>query len=401
MATRLHLENTQTADGPDAVVFDLVSAITGSLAKGINVTTVGGATQQQLADAGSPVCFVSQRLAAEVMISGTISLSLFVNETDLNANAAIRVTVSKITVGGSDIESVIASGDSGAELTTSVVPAVTFTITPPVPVVVATNERLIVRLYAIPAPGQTLGNGFVVECQFGSTSTFDSWVEFTEALSFIANGTVLIARRTTTAAIGNFFDLLTTLGTSAFTTGVVNTVAGGTDIQWTRTAGGTVLEWISGRCRQGFRFETPPAGQKALTCIVWAFESAAQANAAIRMRMYRWRAGTETVCCQFQIGLELGTASATATLDGSSGGSTLNTVDFLPDDRLVLRFFIMNATSTTMGSGRTCTVEYDALNSSQGFTRLTLFADVLFKDESEPNALSQIPGGLTMGGVGN
>jgi hypothetical protein len=397
MATRLHLENTQTADGPDPVTFDLLPTIVGSINESLVVTTVEGGSEIQLTKTGLIACFISQRVSAAVLIAGTINVSVELLESDPAANASIRVKVTKITVGGSDVESVIASGDSGSEIVSG---TVTFSLTPAVPVLVAPNERLIMRLYAIPAPGQTMGGGFTVTCNFGSTA-FDSWVEFTEALSFIANGTVLIARRTTTAAIGNFFDLLTTLGTSAFTTGVVNTVAGGTDIQWTRTAGGTVLEWISGRCRQGFRFETPPAGQKALTCIVWAFESAAQANAAIRLRMYRWRAGTETVCCQFQTGAELGTASATTTLDGSSGGSTLNTVDFLPDDRLVLRFFIMNATSTTMGSGRTCTVEYDALNNSQGFTRLTLFADVLFKDESEPNDLSQIPGGLTMGGVGN
>src|SRR5678816_2979974 len=101
--------------------------------------------------------------------------------------------------------------------------------------------------------------------------------------------TKLFLRETTVTAIGSFRDMLASAGAS-LTTGVVNTAGSGTQIQWTKTAGGAVLEWISGR--------VPVGGftlSGTMTFNIWASESATAANAGGRVRVFkRTAAGSES-----------------------------------------------------------------------------------------------------------
>lgn len=92
--------------------------------------------------------------------------------------------------------------------------------------------------------------------------------------------TKLFLRNTTNNAIGVFQDMQTTAG-SGSTTGVVNTTASGTEIQWTQTAGGTVLEFISGGAPSGgFTLSG------TMTFSIWAHESNMNANCGARARVY-------------------------------------------------------------------------------------------------------------------
>jgi hypothetical protein len=323
-----------------------------------------------------------------------------VTESDPAANASMRVILSKMTAGGSNVETMVATGDQGAEISGS---AISFTMTPPVAVAIAENERLIARLYVIPAPSLTLGGGFTVNVNFG-TSTNDTWLELTETVTFKANGTLLVPRRTSDVGIGNFFDMLTTRGASTSTTGVVNTVASGTLIQWTRTAGGTVLEWISGRCANGWRFTAPSqANTFAVVLKASLVESAAQANVTGFFRIYRYRNGVEDLCAEYNQLVELTTTNTRYTVNiGTAGFTTvLNTVEFAIDDRVILRAYIANADGTTMGGSRTATISYDHNADALGDTSMILYASVDFKAESDPSLSSRVPSGLTMGGVGN
>ncbi len=185
--------------------------------------------------------------------------------------------------------------------------------------------------------------------------------------------TKLFLRETTNSGIGTYRDMVTTAG-SASTTGVVNTVASGSEILWTKTAGGAVLEWISGRS---------PAGgwtlSGAVTFSIWAHESNNLANCGGRARLFkRTAAGSETEIGSgpWNDGVEFTKNTPTEML--WSGTPTPTT--FAENDRLVARYYITNV--GTMGGGYTCTLTYDAADAATGDSFVQLTETVAFKAES-------------------
>lgn len=192
--------------------------------------------------------------------------------------------------------------------------------------------------------------------------------------------TRLILRRMSTSAIGNFFDATPTRGPFALTTAVVNTVASGTQIQWTRTAGGTVLEWITGR--------SPTGGwtiSGTVTFNTWAKESDMAANCGMRCRLFRRTPGgveTEVAGGPFDKAAEFGTTLNNA--DQWTGTAT--SLAFAEDDRLVIRLYITNI--GTMGGPYTCTMDYDTVTANaDGDCWVELTQTVAFKDLAPPPPL--------------
>lgn len=383
--------------------FDLLEG--NSNAMTARITTVDNASELQLKFDASAVgyadqdmLFLSQRVAAPVTISGNITAFLNADEANDLANARLRVRLSKLSR-TADVETDIAVLDMTGELTVAT-NNYTLSGTPPVPVSLAVDERLIARISAIPIAGGAMAGGYIVKTQFQGVaggSTFPN-ITFTETITFKTNGTVLYPRRTSTIGIGNFFDLLPTLGASVETTGVVNTAAGGTNIQWTRTAGGTVLEWVSPRFKNAWNFKNPDdlplmdLGDAARITVT-AFESATAANAALRVRLFRLRAGVETEIVLVSSATELPTTALQVTLKSTNGTTT--PVTFLPDDRLVFRAYITNG-GGTMASGRTATLNYDGNNA--GGPRINLLESCDFKAESDPAETGIVPsGGATFG----
>ena len=184
--------------------------------------------------------------------------------------------------------------------------------------------------------------------------------------------TTLYLRATSTNNIGTFFDVSTSAGSSTTTTGVVNTTGSGTNIQWTQTAGGTLLEWVSGRSPSGgWTF----AG--SATILINALESAIQANAGPRLRLYRRStAGSETEVTgsPWDKGVEFTTTNAAI-----SWSFTPTSIAFAEDERLIIRVFITNV--GTMGNSRTCTIKYDGTTANLADTNLLLTETVTFKAE--------------------
>lgn len=189
--------------------------------------------------------------------------------------------------------------------------------------------------------------------------------------------TKLYLRNTTSNEITNtgdgvVYDLITTAGSSS-TTGVVNTVSGGTNIQWTKTAGGLSMAWITGRV---------PSGGFTLTSVdvsAWLEESNNLANARGRFRIYKYTPGTPTIT---ELGgspfdddkLELSTSPTEDTW-------TANVTDtaFAENDRILVKFFITN--NGTMGASRTCTITFNAADAATGDSFTTLAETVVFKPE--------------------
>jgi hypothetical protein len=196
--------------------------------------------------------------------------------------------------------------------------------------------------------------------------------------------TKLFLRETTENAIGSYRDMVTTAGSSV-TTGVVNTTASGTQIQWTKTAGGSVLEWISGRAPSGgFTL----AG--TMTFSLWCAESNMNANIGARARVFkRTAAGSESEVGggPYDDGVELTVTTQTE----MTWTGTPTSTGFSEDDRIIVRYYITNV--GTMASGHTGTMNYDAADAATGDSFFQINETVTFKAEDAPAVTGDIPSG--------
>jgi len=132
--------------------------------------------------------------------------------------------------------------------------------------------------------------------------------------------------------------------------GIVNTAASGTDIIWTKTAGGAVLAWISEPVDS-----TQSVTASTVTFNIWALESNMNANAGGRARLFRWSANNETetlIAGPANDGVEFGTAIGAFNWTTTATATTL-----LKGDRIVARFYITNI--GTMATGFTCTLGFN------------------------------------------
>lgn len=397
MATRLYFSDQQT-NGYHSITRDWSNTTTALTQLAATTIAAGGAeTQLNAKPSGSEAAeFITWRVIDSVTISGTITLRLFINESVATVNATPRAKFWRLTAGGSDIEDYLGQIDGTAELGTITNTAVTITGTLP-SFIFSPNERLIVRLYAIPFGG-SFGAGSVTLGYNGTVGTLnDSYIEFTEAIDFMGVGSLLYLRDSTANGISGFRDLLATKG-SATATGVVTTVASGSDIQWTKTAGGAALAWISRRLVQPATF-TAASGYPKLQYM--ASESGNSVNAQVRVRVWkRDLGGTETLLWgPYDRGAELTTSiGATQISQGVPVGTPGLTATLDVNDRIVVRVYANN--SGTMGNG-TATLQYDGASPSTNMATFAIGAEgLIFKAESEPDNPVIVPGGLATTGVG-
>ena len=190
--------------------------------------------------------------------------------------------------------------------------------------------------------------------------------------------TKLFLRSTTANGItdtgdGVVQDMITTAG-SAATTGVVNTITGdNVQVQWTKTAGGLSMAWISGR--------VPAGGFTLTTCDLdaWCQENNMSANCSVRARVYRYQPGTPTITelgGPFDDDVEFGTSAASMTW-----AANVTDTAFAENDRILLRLFIEDAPAVNMATGFTCTLTYNAANAATGDSFFNIAETVAFKAE--------------------
>jgi hypothetical protein len=196
--------------------------------------------------------------------------------------------------------------------------------------------------------------------------------------------TKLFLRETTENAIGSYRDMVTTAGSSV-TTGVVNTTASGTQIQWTKTAGGSVLEWISGRVPSGgFTLSG------TMTFSLWCAESNMSANIGARARVFKRTSGgseSEVGGGPYDDGVELTVTTQTE----MTWTGTPTSTGFSENDRIIVRYYITNV--GTMASGHTGTMNYDAADAATGDSFFQINENVTFKAEDAPAVTGDIPSG--------
>lgn len=204
--------------------------------------------------------------------------------------------------------------------------------------------------------------------------------------------TKLFLRNTQTHGItgtgdGILYDMLTAAG-AASDTAVTNTSASGTEIQATKTAGGSSIAWISGRA---------PSGGFTLTSAdisLWQLESNMNANIGGRFRVFKRAANgtiTEIGGGPFDDGVEMSTSDREDTWT-----SNVTDTAFAEDDRILLRYYLTNV--GTMASGHTGTLTFNAADASTGDSFFNIAETVTFKAEGSEVALT---GSSTTASAGN
>jgi hypothetical protein len=247
----LYFKKTHTTAGTDPEVFDMSPGVD-TVGGGDDCwfqTTAGGTAIRAVHLYGGgvdpfDVAFYSERLSADLLITA-LSLRHYAHIYSGTPNASLRVRVYKITTGGSAVETLIGQYDDTSALGTDHTALKTWTLSI-APVQMVVGERLIVRFWAIPLPGQTMGAG-EIRFSFGSSTanSMDTGLEVTPDPSFTPNGSRLYLRRTSTIGIDDFLDLTTAAPTG---TDAVATISTGApeDAPWTSVPGTGVLTAITG-----------------------------------------------------------------------------------------------------------------------------------------------------------
>jgi hypothetical protein len=184
--------------------------------------------------------------------------------------------------------------------------------------------------------------------------------------------TKLFLRNTQANGIGaTYYDMIIDAG-SATDTAVVNTTAAGTEIQFTKTAGGSVIQFVSGRA---------PAGGFTLTTTdisLWMHESNMNANIGGRYRVFkRTGAGVETELGggPFNDGVEFGTSAAEMLWTGN-----VTDTAFAENDRILLKIYITNV--GTMATGFTGTLTFNGADGATGDSFFNIAETITFKFDS-------------------
>lgn len=207
------------------------SAVAGSNLTASPVDT--GPNERQFLAAGVPADFWSGGVVSQHTQTGSLNVSVYGAALAVaDADLRLRARLFKITAGGSDVESLIATADASASLTTTPSSYV-LTVTIPAAVTLAPGERFIVRFYVFPFTGGW-GSGSPVATMLHDDATGPTQVLLPVTVTCADNDGPLYFRRTTTIGVADFFDMTVARGSSTATVNDVVSEAGGTEIQWLR-----------------------------------------------------------------------------------------------------------------------------------------------------------------------
>jgi hypothetical protein len=161
-------------------------------------------------DLGSGIVWYSERVAAQVTISGQITVNIGTT-LSTGTTARLRVRLSKLSASG-NIETPIVDYTHTSNIAINITQN-TLTMTPPVPITLAPFERFVYRPSIVPVDGSYGATPQSVEHRTNSGSPTSSIV-FTETFTFMANGYVGYMRDTKATGVGAFRDLLLTRGSA-------------------------------------------------------------------------------------------------------------------------------------------------------------------------------------------
>ncbi len=173
----------------------------------------------------------------------------------------------------------------------------------------------------------------------------------------------------------------------------------GLEIALTTPAAGTPLEWISPRLSTSWWFDNPDSSAMAVGIRQAMGQVNTSVNAALMLRLYRWRAGVETQVFEYVHNAELAGAPSD-TLYAVVAGQTVVPTGFQPDDRVVVR--ILASPVGTLGGGYVSLV-YDAGSATFPTALIDLFDLPVnpFKLETDAATPATIPDSMMTLGLQN
>ena len=195
--------------------------------------------------------------------------------------------------------------------------------------------------------------------------------------------TKLYLRSTQANGIGaTYYDLLLTAGSSA-DTAVVDTTVAGTEIQFTKTAGGGLVNFITAPFALAYTLTSADLS-------AWFKESVDLANIGARARFFKYSAGVETELTggPFDDGVEFTTSDAEYTWTANYGDTA-----FAAGDRLLLKLYITNVGVMALGTG---TLTFNAADGGTGDSFIQTLEALTFSAE----AATTVPNTLMMMGCG-
>lgn len=161
-----------------------MSEVRGSGVVSITAATVLGPTNGlEATSGGSPVEFITEPLSADFTISGTITLNLWAFEATMNDNAAANAVIEKLD-GATGALTQIAKTANATEVAVTTAAVNNFTVTP-TSTACKRGDRLRLRIFADDAGTMAAAGTFTATVNGTSSgASGDSWVQFTENLTF-------------------------------------------------------------------------------------------------------------------------------------------------------------------------------------------------------------------------
>jgi trimeric autotransporter adhesin len=359
MATKLYLRQAATVR-PELQPFDQTTVPASGYRnnyKGLNIS-VGGVTGMEGSVVHSsgpvtspgvvgsatqtPVVFTSPPISNSVTVSGQVSWSVWAREAAMTTNSTVAVVIWAFHKNGT--YSVIFTSSNVTELTTTLA-EYAWNGTPNA-VSLSPGDVIAVGIYFDDASGATLGSSTSYFAYDAAPPSWDSFVQFTEDITFSESAPT----GTTTNLLETASDLsgknrLWTDTTSTQTSYVVNTSASPQQNQWTATAGGSTVEWITPQL-QAVTF----SGLCSFT--TWALTSDSNSGVTTLARLYKTAAdGTGAV----QIGAGRSFQSAATTTTGLTFYVPVG-VTIADGERLMVRLYT-TASNVNQASGYTATVK--------------------------------------------
>jgi hypothetical protein len=348
-----------------------LKATRGAGAFNVTRSSVAGATAGiEPLRSGSECEWISDPLDAAVTISGTITFNIWAHESSMNANAGAQVVIERLDNKLAVISTVVNS-EKGTELGTS--SAVQNWTAAATSTAFAKGDRIRVRI-AFNDAGGTMASGFTLTATVGAASagvSGDSFVSFTETLTFMAEPAGTVVYLTDTAgeidpggAGVDSKEMWTSRG-SGSVDAVRDTAAGYTaPLFWTKTAGGNTIEWYS---RKLTAFTLAGLVRANIRGLV----SAVNTRAVVRAELAVVNADGSGAVIFGEAGHEADTELNTTDTAYSIGiaGPDISVTN---EQRLRLRLYVDDETFALV-TGRTATVTYSgATGGAAGDSFLTL-----------------------------
>ena len=348
-------------------------------------STVAGPTSGiEVSGGGSlPVTFVSAPIDADVTISGTITFNLWAFEANMNDNVAINCYIDRVDSTGALSRVVTTARTTEVALGTAAVNNFTAT---PTSTAFNKGDRIRATVFIDDAGTMGAGGSGTFDYDAGAGVDGDSFVSFTETFGFLTSdpSTTTIyptdtASDVSTASVDR--EAWTSRGATV-ANDITATSAGWTaPIQVTDTNGGTVVDWFTKQLT-AFTLSGPVLVNARV------YENASTANAAIRAELAVVASdGTSpTVWAATSHPSEL--ALTETAYQFYLAGDDLAVSD---GQRLRIRFYGDDSSTTAMGSGTAFTLWYAGTSGGASGDTFLIFGQTLTEYVAAPSAVYTVP----------